>query len=324
MGNELFWLTFPNTLFPITPDFGGPIPPPNTFFATFEFTPDIPTLFSLDVSPVAPGFSVGRADPLDDLVANTVFVSGCLPLTDESAVVEGPEVTVTDPVLFRPLPVPTRPTELATPFPFSLPLTLPSLLVLSITIVVVLDVEGLKPMLVFGRDGIGAFNRSKAFDRLIKLAGLWYPADDDGRIGLDVFWLDTEDSIEVDEVVEVMELLDMVRAIVRDEPLGCVDVEGSGAGVREAGPTDLLLILFFEVDTGIMEVEAPGSRGFPGVWNPCPIDFGLVGEEGLDFACELAVGKAKPIDFRGFGVTGVDKDAEKLKPWYQFGIRGPM
>ena len=266
------------------------------------------------MSPVAPGFSVGRADPLDDFVANTVFVSGCLPLTDESAVVEGPEVTVTDPVLFRPLPVPTRPAELATPFPFSLPLTLPSLLVLSITIVVVLDVEGLKPMLVFGRDGIGAFNRSKAFDKLIKLAGLWYPADDDGRTDLDVLWLDTEESIEVDEVVEVMELLDMVRAIVRDEPLGCVDVEGSGAGVREVGPTDLLLILFFEVDTGIIEVEAPGSRGFPGVWNPCPIDFGLVGEEGLDFACELAVGKAKPIDFRGIGVTGVDEDAERLKP----------
>ena len=90
-----------------------------------------------------------------------------------------------------------------------------------------------------------------------------------------------------------------------------VDVEGSGAGVRDAGPTDLLLILFFEADTGIMEVEVPGSRDLPGVWNVCMTDLGLTGEEGLDFACELAVGKAKPIDFRGFGVCGVDEDAEE-------------
>jgi hypothetical protein len=46
---------------------------------------------------------------------------------------------------------------------------------------VVLDVGvGLKPKLVFGRDGIGAFNRSKALDKVIKLAGLWYPVDDEG------------------------------------------------------------------------------------------------------------------------------------------------
>lgn len=91
-----------------------------------------------------------------------------------------------------------------------------------------------------------------------------------------------------------------------------VDVEGSGAGVRGVGPRDLLLVLFFEVDTGIMEVV--GSRDFPGVWNACAIDLGLVGEEGLDLACELAVGKAKPIDFRGFGVSGVDEGPEKSKP----------
>ena len=115
----------------------------------------------------------------------------------------------------------------------------------------------------------------------------------------------------MDEAAEVTELLDAVRAIVRDDSSDCVDVEGSGAGVREAGPTDLLLILFFEVDTGIMEVEVPGSRDFPGVWNVCAVDLGLVGEEGLDFACELAVGKVKPIDFRGFGVSGVDEDAER-------------
>ena len=114
-----------------------------------------------------------------------------------------------------------------------------------------------------------------------------------------------------------MEPLDAVRAIVRDVLLGCVDVEGSGAGVRGADSTDLLLILFFEVDTGIMEVNVPGSRDFPGVWNACTVDLGLVGEEGLDFACELAVGKAKPIDLRGFGVSGVDEDAEKMKLWYQ-------
>jgi len=113
----------------------------------------------------------------------------------------------------------------------------------------------------------------------------------------------------VDEATEVTELLDIVRAIVRDDSSDCVDVEGSGAGVREAGPTDLLLILFFEVDTGIMEVEVPGSRDFPGVWNEYTVDLGLTGEEGLDFACELAVGRAKPIDFRGFGVTGFDEDA---------------
>lgn len=113
----------------------------------------------------------------------------------------------------------------------------------------------------------------------------------------------------MDEATEVMELLDVVRAIVRDDSSDCADVEGSGAGVREAGPTDLLLILFFEVDTGIMEVEVPGSRDFPGVWNVYAVDLGLIGEEGLDFACELAVGKVKPIDFRGFGVSGVDEDA---------------
>lgn len=79
--------------------------------------------------------------------------------------------------------------------------------------------------------------------------------------------------------------------------------------MREVGSTDLLLILFFEVDTGIMEAGVP----FPGVWNACAVGFGLVGEEGLDFACELAVGKVKPIDFRGFGVCGVDEVAEKLK-----------
>ena len=115
----------------------------------------------------------------------------------------------------------------------------------------------------------------------------------------------------MDEAAEVTELLDAVRAIVRDESLDCVDIEGSGAGVREVGPTNLLLVLFFEVDTGIMEVEVPGSRDFPGVWNACVVDLGLDGEEGLDLAWELAVGKAKPIDLRGFGVSGVDEDPEK-------------
>jgi len=79
---------------------------------------------------------------------------------------------------------------------------------------VVLDVEAaLKPMLVFGRDGIGAFNRSKAFDKLTKLAGLWYPVADAGRTCLGALWLDTEESIDVDEAAEVVELLDTVRAI---------------------------------------------------------------------------------------------------------------
>ena len=133
--------------------------------------------------------------------------------------------------------------------------------------------------------------------------------------------MDTEESIEVDEPVEVTELLDVVRAIVRDESFDWVDVEGSGAGVRGAASTDLLLIRFFEVDTGIMEVEVPGSRDFPGVWNAWAVDLGLVGEEGLDFACELAVGKAKPIDFRGFGVSGVDEDAEKMKPCISFAFK---
>lgn len=207
-GSELFWLTFPNTLFPITPL-------PNTFFATLGFTLYVPTLFSLPASPVVPDFSVGKADPLDNgFVANTVFVSDCLPFTDEDVATEEFEVRVTDPVFFRPLPIPTRPTVLATPFPFSLPFTLPSLLALSITTVVVLDVDAaLKPMLVFGRDGIGAFNRSKAFDKLTKLAGLWYPVDDGGRTGLGALWLDIEESIEVDEEAEVMELLDVVRVI---------------------------------------------------------------------------------------------------------------
>ena len=117
----------------------------------------------------------------------------------------------------------------------------------------------------------------------------------------------------MDEAAEVMELLDTVRAIVRDEPSDCADVEGSEAGVREVGSTDLLLILFFEVDTGIMEVEVPGSRDFRGVWNVCTVDLGLAGEEGLDLACELAVGKAKPIDFRGFGVSGIGEGTGKLK-----------
>ena len=61
--------------------------------------------------------------------------------------------------------------------------TIPSLLVLPITIVVV----ALKPMLVFGREGIGAFNRFKALDKLTKLAGRWYPVDGKGRTGLDAF-----------------------------------------------------------------------------------------------------------------------------------------
>jgi hypothetical protein len=114
------------------------------------------------------------------------------------------------------------------------------------TIVVVLHVgAALTPMLVFGRDGIGALSRSRAFDRLIKLAGFWYSVEDGGHTGLGVLWLDIEESIEVDEVAEVVELLDVVRA---------TDVEGSGTGVREVGSTDLLLTLFFEADTGIIEV----------------------------------------------------------------------
>ena len=94
-------------------------------------------------------------------------------------------------------------------------------------------------------------------------------------------------------------------------------MEGSGTGVREVDSTDLLLILFFEVDTGIMEAGVPGSRDLPGVWNARAVDLSLTGEEGLDLACELAVGRAKPIDFRGFGVTGVDEGAKKLKPQHQ-------
>lgn len=125
----------------------------------------------------------------------------------------------------------------------------------------------------------------------------------------------------MDEAAEAAELFDAVRDIARDGSLGCVEVEGSGAGVRGAGSTDLLLILFFEVDTGIMEVEAPGSRDLPGVWNTCAVDLGLIGEEGLDFAWELAVGLAKLIDFRGFGVIGVDEDAENSRPWYQLRIQ---
>lgn len=121
----------------------------------------------------------------------------------------------------------------------------------------------------------------------------------------------------------MIELLDAVRAVVRDEPLDCVDVEGSGAGVREVGSRDLLLILFFEVDTGIMEIEVPGSRDFLGVWNACTVDLGLVGEEGLDLACELAVGKAKPIDFRGFGVSGVDEGTGRSKLRYQARVQKP-
>ena len=118
--------------------------------------------------------------------------------------------------------------------------------------------------------------------------------------------------MEVDDA-EFMELLDAVRASVRGGSLGCVDVEGPGAGVREVDSTDLLLILFFEVDTGIMEAGVPGSRDLPGVWNAWAVDLSLTGEEGLDLACELAVGRAKPIDFRGFGVTGVDEDAKKIE-----------
>lgn len=71
------------------------------------------------------------------------------------------------------------------------------------------DVEVvLKPMLVFGRDGMGACNRSKAFVKLIKLAGLWYPVEDAGRSGLGTLWFDTEESKEVDEAVETVEPLD--------------------------------------------------------------------------------------------------------------------
>lgn len=175
----------------------------------------------------------------------------------------------------------------------------------------VLDVGvELKPMLVFGRDGMGAFNLSRAFVKVTRLAGLWYSVEDAGRSGLGVLGLDIEESIDVDEVAEEMELFDIVRTIGRGGLSDCVGVEGSGAGVRGAGPTDLLLTLFFEVDTGIMEVEVLGSRDLPGVWNVCVADLGLVGEEGLDFACELAVGRAKPMDFRGLGVIGVDEEAE--------------
>ena len=79
----------------------------------------------------------------------------------------------------------------------------------------VLDAKvALKPRLVFARDGIGAFSRSKAFDKLIKLAGRWYPVGGGGRPGLAVFCLDTEESKEVAETAEVSELLDAVRAIV--------------------------------------------------------------------------------------------------------------
>lgn len=170
-----------------------------------------------------------------------------------------------------------------------------------------LDAEvWLKPMLVLGRDGIGAFSLSKAFDKVIRLAGRWYPVEDAGRSGLGTLWLDVEEGLEADETAEVVEPLDAVRAIVREGSSGRADVEGSGAGVREVASTDLLLILFLEVDTGIMEVEGPGSRGLPGVWNAGAVDLGLVGEEGFDFACELAVGRAKPIDFRGLGVTGAN------------------
>lgn len=108
----------------------------------------------------------------------------------------------------------------------------------------------------------------------------------------------------------MVEPLDAVRAIVREGSSGRVNVEGSGPGVREVASADLLLALFLEVDTGIMEVEVPGSRDLPGVWNADTVDLGLVGEEGLDFACELAVGKAKPIDFRGLGVTGANATTE--------------
>ena len=123
--------------------------------------------------------------------------------------------------------------------------------------------------------------------------------------------------MEVDDATEFTELLDAVRVSVRGGSLGCVDVEGPRAGVREVDSTDLLLICFFEVDTGIMEAGVPGSRDLPGVWNACAVDLNLTGEEGLDLACELAVGRANPIDFRGFGVTGADEDAKKLKPQHQ-------
>ena len=91
--------------------------------------------------------------------------------------------------------------------------------------------------------------------------------------------------------------------------------------MRGVGPTDLLLILFFEVDTGIMEVEVPGSLDLLGVWKAGAVDLGLTGEEGLDFACELAVGRAKPIDFRAFGVTGVDENAEGPQCAYQVRVQ---
>lgn len=123
----------------------------------------------------------------------------------------------------------------------------------------------LKPMLVFGRDGIGAFNRSRALDKLTRLAGLWYSVGGGRRPGLGVFWVDIEERMEVDEVAEVMESLDVVRVNVRDDSLGRAGVEGFGAGVREVGSTDLLLTLFFEVDTGIIEAGVPGSRDLPGV-----------------------------------------------------------
>lgn len=77
------------------------------------------------------------------------------------------------------------------------------------------DVEvGLKPMLVFGRDGMGAFNRSKAFDKLIKLAGLWYPVGGTEGTCLGALCLDTEESMEVDDAAEFKEPLDAVRVSV--------------------------------------------------------------------------------------------------------------
>lgn len=170
-GSELFWLTFPNTLFPMTPGFEGPIPLPKTLFATLGSTLYVPILFSFVGNPVVPVFST---DPLDkDFVASTNFVSGCLPFTNEDVAVEGPGVGVTGPVFFKALPIPVRPTVLGVIFAFPLPLTLPSLLALLITTVVEPEVEvALKPILVFGLDGMGAFSRSRAFDKLIRLAGL--------------------------------------------------------------------------------------------------------------------------------------------------------
>ena len=160
--------------------------PPNTLFATVGFTLYVPILLSFDASPAVPGFGTG---PLGNgFAVRTVFVSGCLPFADEDVAVEGPCVRVTDPAFFKKFPIPIWPTVLVVAFAFPLPLTYPSLLALSITTVVVPDVEVvLKPKLVFGRDGIGAFNRSRAFDRLIKLAGLWYSEEDGGRPDLGAF-----------------------------------------------------------------------------------------------------------------------------------------